>query len=251
MKAAARSADVSGYEQGHIVLAPGEATALATRLYRLRGISERRKARGKRDQEDAVRRYMEDRDRLIRGCLGMILHEVRNSGIPAWEHEDAFSECQIALVKAADYYNPRFRTKFITYATTAIQRALHKYARGCGMIRPPRNRTKNPELQKLVDATFAMARDHDPGVMEAVAERGPGRDAQVLEARDYAGWILSRFPERQAMVVRMKYGQGLPHKDIAAVAGVSASRVKQQCHEALAAAKRAAASDKLLYGITG
>jgi RNA polymerase sigma-32 factor len=149
----------------------------------------------KEDEIELVRRWQEDKDEDARNAL-ITAH---NRLIAGWatrfsssgaDFADLFNEGVIALISAADRFDPEKKNRFSSYAVwwilSGMQEAVHRdiYA-----VKIGRSRTEKKALRLLGTARQYLGSSLDPGIIQTISEfSGAGKD--VIERID--GAIASR-----------------------------------------------------------
>jgi|HubBroStandDraft_1064217.scaffolds.fasta_scaffold123168_2 RNA polymerase sigma-B factor len=205
------------------------------------------------------------RDELITRHLGLAHHLARRFSGRGESHDDLVQVASLALVKAVDHFDPERGVQFSTFATTCIIGELKRHFRDRGWaVRAPRriqelwleigqtiDRLSQelghpptvPELAAAIDTTEAA-------VLEAMeAGRGyrsasldaPDDNAQTLadsigsdderishvEDRSVLAAALEALPERDQVIIRLRFIDGLTQLEIAKRLGVSQMHVSR------------------------
>jgi RNA polymerase sigma-B factor len=180
--------------------------------------------------------------------------------------EDLKQVALLGLVRAVDRFDPQRGVPFSAFATTTIVGELKHYLRDRSWaIRPPR-RIQNLYLRSqeaISDLTQEMGRQPTPtevgdrvyatadDVVEALgagdlrrpasldtsaagddrplAARLQGEDLRLnaVEERLALGWLLTRLPERQRRMIRLRYIDGLTQHEIADRMSLSQAHVQR------------------------
>lgn len=151
--------------------------------------------------------------------------------------DDLFAEAQAALLVAVRRFDPRKSPHFAQYASRCMRRDLIACVHRQGAaIHVPRTEKRLP---------MGVSLDHMP---DTVAERilGPAEDDPAAEALGrIEAAVLNRsinaLPEREAVVVRLRFGLAgcAPHElaEIGTVLGISKQRTQAILAKALAILK--------------
>ncbi|MGA8211069.1 MAG: sigma-70 family RNA polymerase sigma factor [Nocardioidaceae bacterium] len=214
-----------------------------------------------------------DTEELVRQHLPLVGHVVREtlSRVPGHvSHDDLTSAGMLALVQAAEAFDPSRGAGFATYASTRIRGALVDELRGLDWAsRSVRRRARQVEdaRGRISAALGRSAEDREVaaalgiGVRElaaheddlaratvlslqgltarAVEETLPAKSptpADVIEQRERVAYLhdaVAQLPERLRAVVEGYFFAGRPMVEIAAELGVSESRVSQLRAEAV------------------
>jgi RNA polymerase sigma-B factor len=221
----------------------------------------------------------EARDALIERFLPLARHLARRYG-GGGEEDDLVQVASLALVKAIDRFDPSRGIAFSSFAVPTIVGELKRYFRDLGWaVRVPRDvqeltirltavtremtaqlqRAPTPaELAARCDVTLeqvveALAtetahrpdsldrpRDDDDGGEPAY---GPGRIdpalAGVEDADELASW-LELLPERERLVLRLRFQHELRQWEIGEVVGLSQMQVSRVIRRSLATLQAAA-----------
>jgi RNA polymerase sigma factor (sigma-70 family) len=159
--------------------------------------------------ERAIEAGFEARRRLAEANLPLVFSELGKVIRGAWvDFEELRQEGFFALMRAVDRWDWR-RSKFSTFAVTAIKRSLWQAA-------APR-RHFEPHLDGGEDNLSAPCELPGPGERE--------------ELREAIEEVLATLPHREALAVRLRYGldggSPLSYREIGKVMGCSAERVRQ------------------------
>ena len=221
------------------------------------------------------------RDALIERFMPLARHLARRcpSGD---EREDVLQVASLALVKAVDRFDPERGAAFTSFATPTIIGEIKRYFRDYGWsVRMPRElqelavrvgggggeltarlgRTPTPaELADVLDVSVervleALATDtaHHPVALDRMSRDGddetswlsPGVDEPGFEAVDDAvevDGLLELLPERERMVLTLRFREDLLQREIAELLGVSQMQVSRLLTKAIATLRQTAVS---------
>lgn len=212
-----------------------------------------------------TRRHARDQLVELNMCTALsIAWRYRNRGIAL---EDLEQTACLALVLAAQRFDPAQSRDFLTFAVPTISGEVKKYFRDYGwMVRPPRS---VQELQPRVEREQAQLSDseHAGDLVELIAGRlgapktavvdalraqgcftvlsldkpvGDGssllgdlivspdeRTEEAAEARVVLAPALNRLGERDRRIVRLRFVQGLSQSEIAEILGVTQTQVSR------------------------
>jgi RNA polymerase sigma-B factor len=223
-----------------------------------------------------------DRHALIVDNLGLAEHLARrfaNRGEPL---EDLVQTASLALVRAAERFDPSLGFEFSTFATRTILGELKHHFRDKGWsVKAPR-RLQELYLQvNVAIAELTQRLGRSPTVREVAAECGRREDEVLaaieagqgyraasldapspegdssrevpvdggygeLEHRDELASHLSRLPRRERELLRLRFVDDLSQSEIAAQLGISqmhVSRLLRRALDALRASYREDASE--------
>lgn len=214
------------------------------------------------------------RDALIVAHLGLAKHLARRFVARGQTQDDLIQAACLALVKAADRYDPSRGVEFSAYAARVIVGELKHHFRDTGWaVRAPRQVQelylevkgavgeltqrlgRSPTVPELAVATGRSNAE----VLEAIeAGRGyrassldspvPGERAPVPAGADHTSryeeldelhGYLARLPERDRVLLELRFVEELSQSEIAARLGVSQMQVSRLLQRALEALRRA------------
>jgi RNA polymerase sigma-B factor len=221
----------------------------------------------------AATRDVEVRDRLIEAHLGLAEHLARRFAHRGEAYDDLVQVGSLALVKAVDRFDPERGVEFTTFATRTIIGELKRHFRDRGWaVRAPRRIQelylqigqaisvlsqeigRSPGIREIAIATGATEDD----VIEALeAGQGyrsssldaPGPDGEPLGSRigsydtafsdaEHRATLsphLSKLPERERLILTLRFVEGLTQSEIADRIGISQMHVSRLLSRSLAA----------------
>jgi RNA polymerase sigma-B factor len=205
------------------------------------------------------------RDDLITSHLGLAHQLARRFAGRGEAHDDLVQVASIALVKAVDRFDPERGVQFSTFAATCVIGELKRHFRDRGWaVRAPRRiQELYLEVGQNIDR-LSQELGHPPTVPELAAAIGTSEDA-VLEAieagrgyrtasldapdansqtmGDSLGSVDSQFghvddrsvlasalealPERDQVIIRLRFIDGLTQSEIASRLGVSQMHISR------------------------
>jgi RNA polymerase sigma-B factor len=205
------------------------------------------------------------RDELITGHLGLAHQLARRFSSRGEPHDDLVQVASIALVKAVDRFDPERGVQFSTFATTCIVGELKRHFRDRGWaVRAPRRiQELYLEIGQAIDR-LSQELGRPPTVRELSAAIGTTEDA-VLEAmeagrgyrtasldapdensltladsigadderishvedRSLLASALGALPERDQVIIRLRFIDGLTQLEIAKRLGVSQMHISR------------------------
>lgn len=219
-----------------------------------------------RFREYAETREQTLRSDLVERHLGLAKHLARRFTHRGEALDDLFQVASMALVKAVDRFDPEVGVAFATYATRTILGELKRHFRDrAWSVRAPR-RIQERYLA-LSETTEALSQrlGHSPTIRELAEETGASEEeileameagnaykASSLESRvtsdggtleerlasepgdfEHAEWsimlpeILATLPERDRLVIRLRFDEELTQSEIAERVGVSQMQVSR------------------------
>jgi RNA polymerase sigma-B factor len=188
------------------------------------------------------------------------------------ETDDLVQVGRTALVKAMRRYRPGAGPGFCAFAAPTVSGEIKRWFRDHGWaVRPPRRvqelraslvaeeermlhaLAREPHDRDLADALGVTARDvaearqcsagYRSASLDAAGESGPGlgdlllvteSPADALGLLDALRWALSRLPERQQLIIRLRFVDELTQAEIGERIGVSQMQVSRLLKAALA-----------------
>ena len=228
----------------------------------------------------AQSREKELRDELVAAHLGLVEYLARrysNRGEPL---DDLIQVASVGLLKSVDRFEPSRGVEFSTYATHTIVGELKRHFRDKGWaVRAPRRMqelylrlgkilgTLSQELGRspTIPELAAEAAVSEEEVLEALEagqayrfasldtpagnEEGESVGAQLgtedkgladAERRAALSPLLARLPQREQMILHLRFFEGLTQSDIAARLGISQMHVSRLLARSLAELRSAA-----------
>jgi RNA polymerase sigma-B factor len=228
----------------------------------------------RRDGEPAVR------NALVERFMPLALHLARRYRSGA-EREDVTQVAALALVKAVDRFDPEMGVAFTSFATPTILGEIKRYFRDYGWsVRVPRalqdvalrvervtgdltarlGRSPTPsELAQALDVSvervleaLASASAHRPVALDSASRDGNDERYELAAAEDRGfarvedalavDSLLDRLPERDRVVVELRFRHDLLQSEIAELLGVSQMQVSRMLTRAVAALSELAES---------
>jgi RNA polymerase sigma-B factor len=213
------------------------------------------------------------RDRLIEAHLGLAEHLARRFAHRGEAYDDLVQVSSLALVKAVDRFDPERGVEFTTFATRTIIGELKRHFRDRGWaVRAPRRIQelylhigqavstlsqelgRSPGIKEIAKATGATEDD----VIEALeAGQGyrsssldaPGPDGEALgnrigiddnafsdaEHRATLSPHMAKLPERERLILSLRFVEGLTQSEIADRIGISQMHVSRLLSRSLSA----------------
>ncbi len=150
------------------------------------------------------------------------------------ERDELNSVAYMALVEAAQTFDPTRTVNFATFARLRIRGALQTYRKTCYREHPEYNGTQIPEYCKL--EVLKERADWVFGEYRRSPEEPDLEEADALES------YLRRLPQSQASACRLIYLEGRSQEEAAALLGYSKARLSRLHREALDRLSRECAS---------
>jgi len=217
------------------------------------------------------------RDRLVTENLGLAHHLARRFANRGESHDDLVQAASLALIRAAERFDPGRGVAFSTFATRTILGELKHHFRDSGWsVRAPR---QLQELYLQVNVTISELSQRlgrSPTIREvaeacgrreedvlAAMEAGQGYKASSLDApgpngdtlgdthvvdddvpgklaeREELAQLLSALPLRQQQLLRLRFVDELSQSEIALRLGTSQMQVSRMLRRALDALREA------------
>jgi len=188
------------------------------------------------------------------------------------EAEDLYQLGCLGFLKAVEGFDLEFGTQFSTYAVPKIAGEIRRFLRDDGAVKVSRSIKEQAAVIRMVRTELTTSLGRDPTVLElsektgispediAVAEtataatesihRPTGEDGFCLEdvltdtdseetmvERIALDQAIARLPEREALVIRLRYFHGLTQERVSRVLEVSQVQVSRIEKKALAELK--------------
>ena len=199
---------------------------------------------------------------LIRENSGLIWSIARRYFGRGTDPDDLYQLGCLGFLKAVEGFDPAFGTQFSTYAVPKIAGEIRRFLRDDGAVKVSRtlkeqaaaikqarsrllqNLNREPTLEELSQATglsleeIAMAETATAGPESIQRETGEegftlenvltdtATEEQLLE-RIALNQAIANLPEREALVVRLRYFHGLTQDRVAKILGVSQVQISR------------------------
>lgn len=162
-----------------------------------------------------------------------------SDGLGGVEFEDLYQSGYIALVAAADTYDPEAGRSFIGWLTLALKTAFAE----AGGYRGPKQ-ARDP-LHRAGSIDMPVSEDGDTSIGDLLADPDAAQEFQNAEDRVYQEQLhkalekaLEQIPDQQADTLRRRFFQNQGLKEIAAAEGVYSETVRQWQEKGLRALRR-------------
>jgi RNA polymerase sigma factor (sigma-70 family) len=181
---------------------------------------------------------IEARNDLVVKNRGLVYHVVnrliRRRPRLKREYDDMVSAGFIALMRAAERFQPQLGFKFSTFACRAIQwEILHEA-----------DRLRTQVRYSSLDAVDADGTDR-ASILPDGRQAQPIDEASHREQRDCAEALLRRLPPRMAGILRARIMRGQTLKAIGEELGITKERVRQIELQAMNLLKKRVTSERL------
>jgi RNA polymerase sigma-B factor len=212
------------------------------------------------------------RDELVTAHLGLARQLARRFTGRGEPYDDLAQVAALAVVKAVDRFDPERRVEFSTFATRTILGELKRHFRDRGwVVRAPRRIQelylalgpavaslsqelgRSPTVAELAATTGASeeavleameaGRGYRPASIDAPDQPSGGLEAALgsdeadfgaVDDRSMLGAALAGLSERDRVIVRLRFVDGLTQSEIAARVGISQMQVSRLLAASLA-----------------
>lgn len=224
--------------------------------------------------EELIRRAQagdrEAGEALVSENAGLVWSVARRFLGRGTEADDLYQLGCLGFLKAVEGFDPAYGTQFSTYAVPKISGEIRRFLRDDGAVKVSRGIKEQAAAVKAARARLSTQLGREPSIGEiaqetgispeeiAVAEsataatesiqREAGEDGFTLESilsdsesedtiveRISLRQAVERLPERESMVIRLRYYHGLTQSRVASVLSVSQVQVSRIEKRALAA----------------
>lgn len=211
----------------------------------------------------------EARDQIVAENTGLIWSVVKRFLGRGTEPEDLYQLGCLGFIKAVDGFDLEFGTQFSTYAVPKIAGEIRRFLRDDGAVKVSRTVKERSVLIKAARNQLLIARGTEPTVSEIVAYTGlsaeeiaeadnataaiesiqqqTGEDGfslenvlsdteseEVILERISLRQAIGRLPEREGLVIKLRYFHGLTQDRVSKVLSVSQVQVSRIEKKALA-----------------
>ena len=202
------------------------------------------------------------RERLLQENAGLIWSIVRRFYGRGTEPEDLYQLGCLGFLKAIDGYDPAYGTQFSTYAVPKIAGEIRRFLRDDGSVKVSRGLKERSAAIKMTRSRMTAELGREPTVGELSKEMGlsveeiataetataatesiqreTGEDGFTLEnvltdsdteeqlvERIALREAIGKLPEREALVINLRYFHGLTQERVARVLQVSQVQVSR------------------------
>lgn len=167
----------------------------------------------------------EDRRQLVSDYMPLASAMVRRLRPSRWERDELKSAAYVALVEAAQTFDPSQNVNFATFARHRIRGALIDYRRswsGQSRSRTPVDAPKFRSLNRLEEL--------HGGAIAAISTTPDGYDLEEIEEMEA---YFRRLPKAQASACRLIYLDGKSQDETAALLGYSKAYLSRLHRDAL------------------
>lgn len=137
--------------------------------------------------------------------------------------DDAIQAGFEGLLRGCELFDPRHGVKPVTYLYECIRHRILLYVRRACVVSIPDSRSKTEALQAAEDRAFGCRRLGD-AFDAPEPEREPGLEA---DERTRVMVCLNRLPERERIVLGLRFWCGLTLAEVGQRIGVTRERVRQ------------------------
>lgn len=205
---------------------------------------------------------MEAKEMLISENSGLIWSVTRRFLGRGAEADDMYQLACLGFLKAVDGFDLNFGTQFSTYAVPKIAGEIRRFLRDDGAIKVSRGIKERAAVIKTARTQLTNTLSHEPTIQEiadftgfspediALADSATANVESIHQATGEEGFTLEnvltnsqseemileqialrqaieRLPEREAMVIKLRYFHGLTQQRVSAVLDVSQVQVSR------------------------
>ena len=202
------------------------------------------------------------KEQLVQENAGLIWSVARRFFGRGVESDDLYQLGCLGFIKAVDGFDTEFGTQFSTYAVPKIAGEIRRYIRDDGVVKVSRGIKERATVIKVARVKLTQSLGYEPSVMQiseltgispediAIAEsatadvesihKESGEDGFTLESvltdTQTEDAILEqmalrqgidKLPERESMVIRLRYYHGLTQQNVAKILDVSQVQVSR------------------------
>lgn len=167
-----------------------------------------------RDALDARNRLVEANTPLVLWCVKRLKDRTGTLS-----PEEAECAGYLALIRAADLFDPDRGFSFTTYAVRVIRSRIFLEAFG------DPSRFDKPKIIPATD--MALDGDYLLNNIPAREDLSPDEQDELDDKRRRLSRLLAQLPPRHRQAILLRYGQGLTHENIGRIMGVTKSRAQQ------------------------
>ena len=216
---------------------------------------------------------MEAKETLILENSGLIWSVTRRFLGRGTEADDVYQLACLGFLKAVEGFDLNFGTQFSTYAVPKISGEIRRFLRDDGAVKVSRSIKEQASTIKTVRNRLTIALGREPTISEiaeqtglsleeiAIAESATATVESINQVTGDEGFTLEsvltdtqseeilleqlalhqaieKLPEREAMVIKLRYFHGLTQQRVSKVLGVSqvqVSRIEKRVLEKLRA----------------
>ena len=172
----------------------------------------------------------EEQRQLVSRYLPLAKAMVRRARYPGLEREELQSSAYMALVEAAQTFDPAKNVNFATFARLRIRGALSDFRRSWLRICRSRTGRRSPMFRRLST--------HDELQGEVLAEMASPSDGYDIDEIEEIEFYFRRLPKPQASACRLIYLDGKSQDEAAALLGYSKSYLSRLHRDALESLSR-------------
>lgn len=209
---------------------------------------------------------MEARSQLVEENVGLIWSVVRRFQGRGYENEDLFQIGSIGLLKCIDHFDLKREVKFSTYAVPLIVGEIKRFLRDDGMVKVSRSLKeinykikketeqyqkeyhRDPTLEEISvtlqveeeDILMALESGQEVASLHQIIYQSDGDEIHLEDKieqqedeiehamnRMYIKQLLSELPEKEKMLIEMRYFQNQTQSAVAKVLGISQVQVSR------------------------
>ena len=202
------------------------------------------------------------KEMILQENMGLIWSVVRRFTGRGTEPEDLFQLGCLGFIKAVDGFDPQFGTQFSTYAVPKIAGEIRRFLRDDGALKVSRSIKERASQIKVATGELRIRLGREPSVGELAAHTGftaeeiaeaetataavesihqsVGDDGFCLESilstteteeilleRFSLRQAIDRLPEKESMVIKLRFFHGLTQERVSKVLSVSQVQVSR------------------------
>lgn len=202
------------------------------------------------------------KEMILQENMGLIWSVVRRFTGRGTEPEDLFQLGCLGFIKAVDGFDPQFGTQFSTYAVPKIAGEIRRFLRDDGAVKVSRSLKERAAQIKAARAELLAQMGKEPSVSELAAQTGltaeeiaeaetataavesihqsMGEDGfclenvlstteteEVLMERVSLRQAIEKLPEKEGMVIKLRFFHGLTQERVSKVLQVSQVQVSR------------------------
>ena len=181
---------------------------------------------------------------LVSENTGLIWSVARRFQGRGTEMDDLYQLGCLGFLKAVEGFDPAFGTQFSTYAVPKIAGEIRRFLRDDGAVKVSRTIKEQAAAIKTAEeiAVAETATAATESIQRQTGDEGfsledvladPEGEERMLERIDLTQ-AIGKLPEREAMVIKLRYFHALTQQRVSVVLGVSQVQVSRIEKKALA-----------------
>ena len=158
---------------------------------------------------------------LVEENSGLIWSVARRFLGRGTEADDLYQLGCLGFLKAVEGFDLAYGTQFSTYAVPKIAGEIRRFLRDDGAVKVSRSLKEQAATIKAARSRLTGALGREPTIQEISRQTGLTPEEIAL------GQAISGLPERERMVIQLRYFHGLTQQRVAAVMNVSQVQVSR------------------------